>query len=141
MSQFKPISEWIAEGVNPAAEGYKDETGLVLIGIDFTKPTPEATLTCQGGKLYTGLDHPVAPPAQKRLSDEELLVKYRTAYSLHESREIRTQILQRMKGPTRGEVARKLADLHVEYSKFHKGWDNDFADAERAFLSMFPEGE
>lgn len=100
---------------------------------------------------------PIAPPAQKRVSDEELVDEYvrscRTAgasskeahtYVAKRDR-LRTQILQRMKGPTRGEVERKLGDVLEVHKRLVKSWtmarSYEFETSRTTFLSMFPEGE
>ncbi|KFB11068.1 hypothetical protein [Nitratireductor basaltis] len=134
MSQFKPISEWIAEGVNPV--GYVDDCGRAVTRVVLADGGNYASV---GATTMSSLSHPVAPPAQKRLSDEALLVKYRTACSLHESREVRTQILARMKGPTRGEVETALEELFGKCGISYKFYQGNRHVA--AFLSMFPEGE
>jgi hypothetical protein len=148
MSQYKPISEWIAEGVNPV--GYVDDCGRAVTRVVLADDGNYANL---GSTSMLSLARPVAPPAQKRVSDEELLEQFegtlhlgRCAVSLeaiNETRKeraaLRSQILQRMKGPTRGEVEKKLYGLVKAYA-YASGRD-DYTKARTTFLSMFPEGE
>ncbi|WP_336057339.1 hypothetical protein [Nitratireductor sp. CH_MIT9313-5] len=170
MSQFKPISEWIAEGVNPV--GYVDKGGALLVHVSISSATYDATMQLQDGSYEDGfaLSHPVAPPARKRVSDEELLSRYvcftgETNGSPAEAEErreyYRTQILQRMKGPTRGEV-RPLDLSNLLKHAFLSGvvaarnipgheecigpelwpdYDPTACPAYDRILSMFPEGE
>ncbi|KFB10372.1 hypothetical protein [Nitratireductor basaltis] len=134
MSQFKTIGEWMKLGVEPI--GFLNEDGDVVEAI---------------GLNPKGLSIKVAPPAQRRLSDEGLLKALIECVSasrmaaighdefrslVKEADETRTQILQRMKGPTRGEV-RKALGYVLGYRDGTKSREREIAN----FLSMFPEGE
>lgn len=97
----------------------------------------------------------VAPPAPKRLSDEELVgcLEDACVFSVdrswddrHEDRRIyRSQILERMKqkGPTRGEVDIALEGLLIAQIRLleERVSLDQYSEKRSAFLSMFPEGD
>lgn len=140
--KYKSIREWIAEGVKLSdLLGYVDENGNSISQITVTREGMRVTL-CRGGFVKIVRDgHLVAPPAPKRLSDEDLLDEYDSSRFCNVASEVgrlRSQILDRMKakGPTRGEVEKRFSSVFWSYEGSRL-----FREHRAEFLSMFPEGE
>lgn len=166
MTQYKSIREWIAEGVDPI--GYVDRfRGAVLVSITMDAVASRCILEDDSSekpeRIEVSLNEAVAPPAPKRLSDEELLRQYSQACvgrTLDTASDLRSQILDRMKGrgdeqlledvegamykgPTRGEVERRLSDYLPLYERWANGAvsTEKFCRSQAEFLSIFPEAD
>jgi len=133
MSQYKPISEWVAEGKRPVELlGYSTRFGTIITKFVTDKDGEKAVfLDTKTGRLHeTFLGITVAPP--ERVSDEVLLGKFQSAVASEwmadcqsgdnefseETNKLRTQLLERMKSkrPTLGEVAREVTSAEIEWS-------------------------
>lgn len=149
MSEYKPIREWIARGINPG--GFVDKLGAKVVSVNIAEASCDAIMQLSSGDYEPGfpLTHLVAPPISKRMKNETLVLLFMGAVAATERArdqnemrehakfvdEYQDKILRRMRGPTRDEVEKALGFV-LSDRKGSVQFKNAYVD----FLSMFPEG-